>query len=190
MLILFVLVIVIMRKDQQKMQIKLKEFEKIEEIKKSLNEIDSNYFEYRPEYKKHILKLSVQYPSYGFDINEITDKSLLPAIEETGRVVINTIQKFKDSDKIKYLVVIEGQASKDGYYKDDHFNNDVLSYLRALNLKKYWISKGIDLDAINNCELIVAGSGEGGEPRELPDEFNKKNQRFLIHIIPKTGEIQ
>lgn len=190
MLVLFVLIIVVMRSDQEKLKIKLKEFEKIEEIKKSLNEIDSNYFEYRPEYKKHILKLSVQYPSYGYDINKISDTSLLPAIKETGKVIKDIIKKFEDSDKIKYLVVIEGQASKDGYYKDDYFNNDVLSYLRALNLKKYWISKGIDLDAIKNCELIVAGSGEGGEPRELPDEFNKKNQRFLIHIIPKTGEIQ
>ena len=189
MLVLFVLVIVIMRNDQEKMKIKLKEFEDIEKIKKSLNEIDPYYFEYKPEYKKHILKISVQYPSYGFDINNILDKRLLPDIEETGRVIIKTIEKFRNSDDIKYLVIIEGQASKDGYYKDEHFNNDVLSYLRALNLKKYWTSKGIDLDAIENCELIVAGSGEGGEPRELPDEFNKKNQRFLIHIIPKTGDI-
>jgi hypothetical protein len=190
MLVLFVLVIVVMRNDQEKMKIKLKEFEKIEEIKKSLNEIDSNYFEYRSEYKKHILKLSVEYPSSGFDINEITDKTLLPSIEQTGWVIKQTIEKFKNSEQIKYLVVIEGQASKDGYYIDDHYNNDVLSYLRALNLKKYWKSKGIDLDNLENCELIVAGSGEGGEPRELPDFRNKKNQRFLIHIIPKTGTIQ
>jgi len=180
-----------MKNDQAKMVIKLKEFEKIEEIKKSLNEIDSNYFEYRPEYKKHVLKLSVQYQAYGFDIDSITDKTLLPDIEETGRVIIKTIKKFQNSEDIKYLVIIEGQASKDGYFKDDFFNNDVLSYLRALNLKKYWISKGINLDVLNNCELIVAGSGEGGTPREQPDNLkNIKNQRFLIHIIPKTGEIE
>jgi hypothetical protein len=190
MLVLFVLIIVVMRSDQEKMKIKLKEFEKIEEIKKSLNEIDSNYFEYRPEYKKHILKLSVEYPKSGFDINKITEPSLLPSIEKTGWVIKQTIEKFKHSDQIKYLVIIEGQASKDGYNVDDHFNNDVLSYLRALNLKKFWISKGINLDELENCELIIAGSGEGGEPREQPDFNNKKNQRFLIHIIPKTGTIQ
>ena len=191
MLVLFVLIIVVMKNDQYKMRIKLKEFEKIEEIKRSLNEIDSNFFEYKPEYKKHVLKINVEYPVYGFEIEDIKNKSLLPKIEQTGWVIKRTIEKFKEKDEIKYLVVIEGQASKDGYLKDQYLNNDVLSYLRALQLKKYWISKGIDLNSLKNCELIVAGSGEGGTPREQPDVWdNDKNQRFLIHIIPKTGEIK
>jgi hypothetical protein len=34
------------------------------------------------------------------------------------------------------------------------------------------------------------GNGEGGVPREMPDWRNSANQRFLIHIIPKTGVIE
>ena len=64
-----------------------------------------------------------------------------------------------------------------------------MSYQRALGLKKFWEDRDIFLDKLENCELIIAGSGEGGIPRELPDLGNQKNRRFLIHIIPKTGEI-
>ncbi len=189
MLVLFVLVIVLLHRKISEQDIKLAEFEKIEEIKKSLNEINPAYFEYRAEYKKHIFKLLVQYPKGNYDISQITDVNLLPQIEKAGQEIEQTIKKFTADDNIQYLVLIEGQASADGYFTDDYRNNDVLSYLRALNLKKFWESKGIYLDKLQNCELIIAGSGEKGIPRESPDEKNPKNQRFLIHIIPKTGII-
>lgn len=191
MLVLFVLVIVVMKNNQEEMAVKLKEFEKIEEIKKSLNNIDTNYFEYKPKYKKHVLKINVQYPKLGFDIKNISNKNMLNKLIRTGLVIQRLIKStnIKSSNNIKYLVIIEGQSSKDGYYKDKYLNNDVLSYLRALGLKEFWKDNGIDLVSLKNCELIVAGSGEGGVPREMPDFKNPKNQRFLIHIIPKTGSI-
>lgn len=189
MLVLFVLTVVMLKRQQAGLISKLEEYQKIEEIKKSINEIDTAYFEYRPEYKKHILKLVVQYPTGEDDINKITDPSLLVKIANAGREIQNTILKFENGDNIKYLVIIEGQASKDGYNIDEYLNNNILSYQRALGLKKFWEEQGIYLDRLENCELILAGSGEGGIPRELPDLNNKRNQRFLIHIIPKTGEI-
>jgi len=190
MLVLFVLTVVMLKREQARLISKLEEYQKIEEIKKSINEINKEYFEYRPEYKKHILKLIVEYPSGVYDINSITDTTLLVKIANAGREIQNTILKFTNDENIKYLVVIEGQASKDGYYIDDYLNNNILSYQRAFGLKKFWEEKGIYLDKLQNCELIIAGSGEGGIPRDLPDEGNQKNRRFLIHIIPKTGEIE
>ena len=189
MLVLFVLVISLLYRRISAQDLKLAEFEKIEEIKKAINEINENYFEYRPEFKKHVLKLSVQYPKGQFDMAAITDRNLLNQIENAGNEIKNIIEKFKDDENIKYLVIIEGQASADGYFTDDYRNNNVLSYLRALKLKEFWESKNIFLDLLPNCELVVAGSGEKGVPRELPDWRNEKNQRFLIHIIPKTGVI-
>ena len=190
MLVLFVLTVVMLKREQARLISKLEEYQKIEEIKKSINEINKEYFEYRPEYKKHILKLIVEYPNGIYDINSITDTSLLVKIANAGREIQNTILKFTNDENIKYLVILEGQASKDGYFINDYFNNNVLSYQRALGLKQYWERNEIFLDKLENCELIVAGSGEGGIPRELPDLGNKRNQRFLIHIIPKTGEIE
>lgn len=185
MLVLFVLTIVMLKKEQGRIIAKLEEYEKIEEIKKTFTNINEDYFEYRPEFKKHVLKLIVQFPKDSFSIKSIINQALIPELEKAGREILNTINGFTKDDNIQYLVIIEGQASKDNYR-----NNDVLSYNRALNLKLFWKAKGIDFDKIDNCELIVAGSGEGGIPREQPDWRNVANQRFLIHIIPKTGEIE
>lgn len=185
MLVLFVLTIVILKNEQGSIVSKLEEFQKIEEIKKTFEHINKDYFEYRTEYKKHVLKLTVKFPSGSSSINSIIDsKIIIPQLENAGREILNTINRFSKNDNIQYLVIIEGQASKDGFS-----DNDILSYNRALNLKLFWKDRGIDFDQIENCELIVAGSGEGGIPREQPDWKNEANQRFLIHIIPKTGEI-
>lgn len=87
------------------------------------------------------------------------------------------------SEDVKYLLIIEGQSSRDGYA-----GNDVLSFNRANSLKHFWTRRNINFG--NKCEVIVSGSGQNGVMRALPDnEYNEKNQRFLIHIIPKPGVI-
>ncbi len=190
MLVLFVLTVVILKREQKRILLTLEEFRKIEEVKRSINEISKAYFEYRPEYKKHILKLRVQFPTGRFRLSDLSDTALLDEIEKAGQEIENIIKSFTYEDNIQYLVIIEGQASMDGYYIDDFHNNNVLSYQRAFNLAGFWESRGIFLDQLPNCELVIAGSGEKGVPREKPDLYNPMNQRFLIHIIPKTGEIE
>lgn len=102
-----------------------------------------------------------------------------------------TIEQLQKNDSIKgdikYLVVIEGQASSDGYYVDEYRNNDVLSYQRALELNKFWQKEGIDFSNMDRCELVVSGSGVKGVPR---DSIEDNNQRFLIHIVPVIGNIK
>ena len=117
-------------------------------------------------------------------------------IKEAGEEVKRTILKLQRNDSsqndIKYLVVIEGQASADGYHVDDYFNNDVLSYQRALKLHEFWRDEaGIDFTRIGKCELVIAGSGEGGIPRatRISEKDDSRNQRFLIHIVPVIGNI-
>ena len=85
-----------------------------------------------------------------------------------------------DYPGIQYLLIIEGQASKDNYYR-----NNELSYERALSLKDFWDRNGVYFG--DNCEVIISGSGTGGS---LRDSIEKNNQRFLIHIIAKPGMIQ
>lgn len=191
MLVLFVLTVVMLKKEQGRIIAKLDEYQKIEEIKKFISTIDTSYFEYRPEYKKHILKLQVEYKRDSFNINSRSLRvnsfeafnKMKQSIVNSGLEIKNTIERLPEDENIQYLIVIEGQASRDGYH-----GNDVLSYQRALQLKKFWESNGIYLDRIENCELVVAGSGEGGIPRDSNNEA--KNRRFLIHIIPKTGVIK
>ncbi len=107
---------------------------------------------------------------------------------QAGIMVKSLITRMNNehkADSIKYLVLIEGQASRDKF-QNHEYANYVLSYERALSLLNYWKSRDVLIgeNKLPNCELILSGSGEYGEPRS---ELNAGNQRFLIHIIPKVG---
>ena len=116
------------------------------------------------------------------DLDQATQNELL--------AVRDTIKSFLDDliakdNKASYLLIIEGQASKDNYY----YNNQ-LSYDRALSLFKFWFpdQKETTLQFYNlPCEVVIAGAGYmEGKPRAPK---NEDNQRFLIQIIPKPGII-
>ncbi len=150
---------------------------KIKEIETAIQNIDPKYFEYKEEYKKHILKIPVKFPIAKSDFSFISAATKLD-LRHAG----NSIEKFvlKNSKyDVQYLLIIEGQASKDNY-----FRNSELSYERALALKRLWDNSGILFGS--NCEVIISGSGIAGKMRESSEELN---QRFLIHIIPKPGII-
>lgn len=176
MLLLFILTIAILHKGLVATKDQLA---KIEEIEEATNKIDSTYFEYREEYKKHILKISVNFPKKKSNILFIdnrTRRNLLAA----GRTIQNFILDVTQKYPIQYLLIIEGQASKDTYSR-----NYELSYERALALSRFWRDNNIDFG--KSCEVLISGSGTGGTMRENKEILN---QRFLIHIIPKPGIIE
>ena len=176
-------------------------YEEIKSIYQAVENIDSTYFEFNPKYNKHIFKIQVTYQRGEFSLYKLKDDignvreadSLRHSIKLAGQEIKHTIEQLQKNDSIKqdikYLVVIEGQASADGYNSDAWHNNDVLSYQRALELHKFWKHEaGIDFSSMKKCELVVSGSGIKGVPRDLKDE--EKNQRFLIHIVPVIGNIR
>lgn len=184
MMVLFVLTVVMLKRQAKATEEQLK---KIENIQKSIQNIDSNFFTYNEQFKKHVLNIFIQYRAYQFDPHFLSTDEQLKLLKAG-----NSIKKFVSKNNfndVGYLIIIEGQASKDGFYKTKLDNNDVISFNRALWLKKYWEENNIDIGSLNNCELIVAGSGEKGVPRINPDT-PPANQRFLIHIIPKFGQIK
>ena len=161
--------------------------EKIREIEKSIENIDHNWFEYKPQYKKHMLKIDVTFETGQSDITNIpleTREDLYQAGLAIERFLNKAEKEFGES--VEYLLIIEGQASNDGYSR-----NFELSYERALALYKYLKeNRSLDLKR-KNCEVLISGSGTQGTMRALPDNgSNKTNQRFLIHILPKPGVIQ
>ena len=160
---------------------------KIREIEKSIKNIDHNWFEYKPQYKKHMLKIDVTFETGQSDITNIpleTREDLYQAGLAIERFLNKAEKEFGES--VEYLLIIEGQASNDGYSR-----NFELSYERALSLYKYLKeNRALDLKR-KNCEVLISGSGTQGTMRALPDNgSNKTNQRFLIHILPKPGVIQ
>lgn len=185
MLALFILTVALMKKQAKATEDQLK---KIKEIEASINKIDTTYFEYDQRYKKHILKIDVTFNSYSFDISDVSSYDQ-ERLRKAGQVIYDFINNsIADA---KYLLIIEGQSSRDGYYKDEYKNNYVLSYQRALALYGFWSKRNVLFNDGNKCEVIISGSGEHGSLRKRPDDkWNKANQRFLIHIIPKPGIIK
>lgn len=178
MLVLFVLTISILQKRNEATQ---KQLDKIKEIEEATKKIDPRYFVYNETYKKHILNINVSFnigSSNIYDIYEATREDLLNAGKSISSFIVNANKEYN----AKYLLIIEGQASKDSYP-----HNDKLSYERALSLFKFWTeSNDIEFDK-DICEVIISGSGCFGL---LRDSVEKNNQRFLIHILPKPGIIK
>lgn len=189
MLTLFVLAIALLHrevvqigKDKEATEAEL---QKINEIRTAVQSIDSTYFSYDPSYKKHILKTEVKFQKGSANIDDLDQST-----KEELLAVRNRIKEFLDDLMAKdrdasYLLIIEGQASKDNYAL-----NNQLSYDRALSLFKFWFpnQKETTLQFYNlPCEVVIAGAGYmEGKPRALR---NEDNQRFLIQIIPKPGII-
>lgn len=188
MLVLFILTTVMLKGQVDEIE-RIKEateeqMEKIKEIENAVNEIDTNYFEYSREHKKHILKIDVSFNVGSSDMTNIPLDTRLKLLD-AGNAIKKFISEASQKYGVKYLLVVEGQASKDNYPK-----NDELSYERALALVKYWLNNNLTFDK-EKCEVIISGSGQSGSLRVEPDiAGNSANQRFLIHIIPKPGIIE
>jgi len=177
MLMLFILTIALLHR---KIVVTQGQIDKIKEIEEAVNKIDLTYFEYNKVYKKHILKIMVNFPLGVSDINVI-DSHTQNELIEAGRSIQSTLEKIsREYPKIQYLLIIEGQASKDNYSR-----NYELSYERALALRRLWSDNNIDFG--DNCEVLISGSGIGGSMRENEERLN---QRFLIHIVPKPGIVE
>lgn len=179
MLVLYVLSYAALRAQQRATEEQLR---KIKEVQKAVQNLPTKYFEPQPEYKRFVLKKQIQFPIKSSTISPEYFGYLL----EVGQQIHNLIDTLKTNfadDNIKYLLVIEGMASRDNY-----IDNYGLSYNRALALFNLWKTNGITFDP-RICEVQIAGSGTGGLGRYGGRE-EYKNQRFLIQIVPKIGEIK
>lgn len=187
MLVLFVLAIALLHREIRDITIERNatkaELAKIQEIREAIQNIDTTYFEYNPEYKKHILRTIVQFKKGSSDINDLSE-NVKTELNDVKRTISNFLSDLVSKDKnASYLLIIEGQASKDNYSL-----NNQLSYERALSLFKYWFPESNSLTFGNYpCEIVIAGAGYW-EGKPLSD-VNSENQRFLIQIMPKPGLI-
>ena len=163
--------------------------DKINEINDATKNLHPDYFVYDLTNKKHKLNFDVRFKIDDDQINSIS-KVEREKLLSVGRELESFIDSASiNTPDVQYLLVIEGQASRDGIDKMD-YNYD-LSYRRAKNLKKFWDNNNIHFYN-GNCEVLICGSGDGrlsgtGLMRESEE---KANQRFLIHILPKPGQIQ
>lgn len=186
MLVLFVLVVALLHRRMSDIDAERKataeQLQVIKEIEEATHTIDTKYFEYRPEHKKHVLKIQVHFERGSSNIDDI-DEDTQAELVDAGKSIQRFVQRItQEHPEVQYLLVIEGQASRDNYQK-----NYELSYNRALTLKRLW--EGHSIDFGNKCDVVIGGNGDGKLSgtdcmRDMPES---KNQRFLIHILPKTS---
>ncbi len=179
MLVLYVLTYVKLTNQQKATEQQLK---KIKEIQAAVKELPKEYFQYDSVYKRFSLVHNIEFQS-GQDIIKPNDKQYLINVGISIKNLINNLKKKYNNQDIKYVVIIEGMASNDNFR-----NNYPLSYLRAWAVMKLWQRAYIMPDQAV-CEVQVAGSGTGGIGRyPIIEEY--KNQRILIQIVPKIGELK
>jgi len=179
MLVLYVLTYLKLTNQQKATE---QQLNKIKEIQAAVKELPKEYFQYDSIYKRFSLVQNVEFEK-GKDIIKPKDEQYLVKVGNSIRGLIDNLKRKYAHQDIKYVVIIEGMAS------NDNFNNNFpLSYMRAWAVLKLWHVQNIILDP-TVCEVQVAGSGTSGIGRfSSNEEF--KNQRILIQIVPKIGEIK
>lgn len=185
-LVLWVLTYVMLRQQQLRIekdkQATEDQLRKIKDIQDAVKELPTKYFAYDPAYKRFSLTQDVRFATMS-DVISAKDESYLKDVGSAIKTLIDNLKTNYAGQDIKYLVVIEGMASKDGY-----MDNFPLSYKRAWAVLKLWQRYGVVPDQ-SICEVQIAGSGTGGIGRH-PTQNEAKNQRILIQIVPKIGKIE
>ena len=198
MLVMFVLTIVSLRNSlleaERLRKISEEQLRSIQQIQEAVNQLPTDYFEEDAIIKRWVLKrsFSLKFKARDFNISVLNDTTNLVKVGNSLMEVIDNLNmmkndpKYKDMD-ITYLVVIEGMASKDNYY-----DNDALSYKRALSLYYLWRRNGISFEE-SQCEVQISGSGVRGRGRFNADGLcpkdEVKNQRIMIQIVPKIANL-
>lgn len=179
MLVLYVLTYLKLTNQQRATQ---EQLNKITEIQAAVKALPDEFFAYDSVYKRFSLVQNIEFER-GKDVIQGQDVQYLTRVGRSISNLIDTLKTKYVGQDIKYVVIIEGMASKDNYP-----DNYTLSYRRALAVQNLWNQQNIRFDQ-SVCEVQVAGSGIGGIGRFPPAE-ETKNQRILIQIVPKIGKIK
>ncbi|MEM9298000.1 MAG: hypothetical protein AAGA64_06370 [Bacteroidota bacterium] len=197
MLVLYVITVVILKEKENAIEVKAKQYERILEIEQALANLDEEYFEYNEGSKRYRLKIDVQFSSGSSNIYEL-DRVTLNRLRDAGNSLRKTLKEIiSENPNVNYLLIVEGNTQistyKNGPYQGlrniDATPNVgyILSYERALALSNYWKSKDIDFAEIENCEIMLVGSGYYGKSRDRYNEEN--NRKFSIQITAKVGDL-
>lgn len=182
MLVLLVLTIAMMKRQQKATEEQLK---RIVEIQNSVKELDTVYFEYQEQYKRYKLKIDVNFEGNSSNITDIPialRKDLLNA----GKRIYSKMKTLSAENKdVNYLLIIEGNAQK---YQNNYIKNPdagyILSYNRSLSLVNYWKKNDLNFQTFENCEILIVGSGYFSKSRATNENENRK---FTIQITPKIS---
>ncbi len=200
-LVLFVVTYVNNRNEIKAKEEQLRVYREVEESLKPLKQ-DSTLFNYDEDYKRFLLSFDVKFVrgKAGVNSNDLenfvtTERNILQAGQKLKSVVDQVVeealqQNVNQQNKVTYLVIISGYASKlrdADTSLNGTFSEYQLSYARAYSLWRFWKKNGIDLEDPRYQGLIdlqLSGNGWGGVGRTNIEEAN---QRFIVQVVPKIS---
>lgn len=190
MLVLFVLTVVHLTFEKNRIQTSLEQFQKITKLEEQFDQLEKDKdFTYLEECKKFVIEDLLDDEVFQALQAEIQPDFIEPALK-AGRKIkefLNVLEK--ESGDFSYLLIIEGNTANNNEKsidKDQEFGYN-LSYKRALALYNLWRTNGINLKENKNVEVLLVGSGFSGLCRDKNEDNNK---RFSVQIIPKVTNIK
>jgi len=188
MMVLYIVSFAILQSKQGELEAKAEQLEKIKNVQKAIESLDSTYFHFDKENKRYKLNIDARFRSNSSNILDIPKNTRLQ-IAKAGNNLYEKIKSIIDTSKtIDYLLIIEGstQRSNNNWKKRPDLGYK-LSYQRSLALYDYWKKQGADFRKLGNqCEVIIAGSGYFSQSRDEQNENN--NRRFTIQVTSKVGK--
>lgn len=188
MLVLYVISFAILKSKQGVLEAQAQQLEKIKNVQKAIENLDSTYYQFDPENKRYKLNIDVVFRSNSADIMDIPSGTRIE-LATAGDKLYNKIKSIIDTSKtIDYLLIIEGNTQRsDNNWVNSPDRGYKLSYERALSLFNYWKQLGFNFRELGGqCEIIIAGSGYFSQSRDLIDE--QKNRKFTIQVTSKVGK--
>lgn len=190
-LVLYVITIQTLKSERDQMEKERnatkEQLKKIQEIQKAGEKLNPAYFIYDSTYKRFSINRKITFEMLSDVIRSEEDKQFLISVGRELQKLVESLRINQSELDVRYVLLVEGMSSDIPIQNpDDLRNNDNLSYRRALALWKLWKAAGIQFDH-GICEIQVSGSGiDRGIGRS---SIEIENQRILIHIIPKIGNI-
>lgn len=188
MLVLFVITVVFLKFEQERIEVKVKELEQIIQLKEQFKLLeDDDEFKYLDECKKFVAKDLIGKEIFEPNKSKIKEIYISKTLN-VGRKIRDFLKKLHENNNdFSYLVVIEGNMANSWDKKYDKNSNYGYrkSYERALAVYNLWSDSNINFRE-NNIEVLIAGSGFNGLCRE-EGKNEKNNKRFSIQIIPKIA---
>lgn len=197
MLVLFVLSFKLFKDRELRLKEYATQYQNIAELEIALQRLDnSEYFEYQAQNRRYELKVPVYFDQWESEIKPQYRENLVKAGKQLqGLLQEADRQSIENEQDVKYIVIVEGMAARDpsntARNRDPRFIQEtyLLSYRRALALVNLWKEYGISFEK-DKFEIIISGSGIYGAGRYTRKRDEGMNKRFLIQILPKTGQLE
>jgi len=204
MLVLYVLTYIQLNEEIKVREEKLAIITAVEENLKPLKE-DTSLFVYETDYKRFKLSFDVNFEIGQHELAKGKLKNYdytMVKVKRAGlrlKKLIDALYSAKVNNpelkNVSYILVIAGYASY--LNPDNQWNDYELSYKRAYNLWSYWKDTvHVDFEEKQYHDLIdlqLTGNGYGGVGRVISNgnkALEQENQRFIIQIFPKIGDLE